>query len=159
MKILRADLDDASHQTALLDLLDRYCQDPMGNGKPLDEEVRQRLIPGLRKHPTTIIFLAYIEERPVGLANCFLGFSTFAAKTLLTLHDLTVLPEVRGMGVGRALLQAVEVHAKQLGCCKLTLEVLEQNLPAKKLYESVGFRQMDYGQGAGGAIFMTKPID
>lgn len=125
-------------------------------GKPLTEEVRQRLIAGLIAHPTTIIFLASVDDQMIGLANCFLGFSTFAAKPLINVHDLTVLDSFRGKGVGRALLQAVALHAEKLGCCKLTLEVLEQNVPAKSLYESEGFQPLDYGQGAGSAIFMTK---
>lgn len=157
MKIIQANLTDPTHQTALLDLLNEYAQDPMANGKPLDQDVLDRLIPGLQEHPTTIVFLAYLEEKAVGLANCFLGYSTFAAQPLINVHDLAVSREVRGQGIGRALLQAVEEHAKQLGCCKVTLEVFERNDRAKGLYESEGFTQLAYGE-AGGALFMAKPI-
>ena len=52
----------------------------MGNGKPLDADVRARLIRGLQEHPTTLIYLAFDEDNPVGAAVCFIGFSTFAAK-------------------------------------------------------------------------------
>ncbi len=130
----------------------------MGAGKPLDEAVRGRLIKGLREFPTTIVFLAFQENQPIGLANSFLGYSTFAAAPLLNIHDLAVDPKYRRRGVGRQLLSAIEQHAKKIGCCKLTLEVLANNHTAKGLYESFGFEQMDYGLGAGGALFMSKAI-
>lgn len=157
MKIIQADLADPSHQTALLSLLDHYAQDPMANGKPLEKAILDRVISGLQEHPTTIVFLAYQEAQPVGLAICFLGFATFAAKPLINVHDLAVLSEVRGQGIGRALLRAVEAHSKELGCCKVTLEVFERNDRAKGLYESEGFQQLQYGE-AGGALFMAKSV-
>jgi hypothetical protein len=40
----------------------------MGNGKPLHSDVRARLIRGLQQHPTTLIFLAFDEDDPVGAA-------------------------------------------------------------------------------------------
>jgi ribosomal protein S18 acetylase RimI-like enzyme len=45
-----------------------------------------------------------------------------------------------GKGIGRALLNAVIAQAEQRGDHTLVLEVFEQNTPALKLYESVGFR-------------------
>jgi ribosomal protein S18 acetylase RimI-like enzyme len=42
------------------------------------------------------------------------------------------------------------------GCCKLTLEVLENNTPAQRLYESVGFSQAQYSEAAGKAVFLWK---
>jgi ribosomal protein S18 acetylase RimI-like enzyme len=108
--------------------------------------------------PTAHIFLAYAESRPVGIAVCFRGFSTFAAKQLINIHDLAVLPEFRGQGVGRKLLAAVEQKARELDCCKLTLEVQEHNQHARGLYESFGFAQAEYLAPAGGALFFHKRI-
>ena len=105
---MEADLNLSEHQEAVLAMVDAYSRDAMGNGKPLDPDVRAGLIPGLRKHPTTLVFLAFTEERPVGAAVCFLGFSTFAAKPLINIHDFVVLSDLRGKGVGRQLLEAIE---------------------------------------------------
>ncbi|HEU4533517.1 MAG TPA: GNAT family N-acetyltransferase, partial [Polyangiaceae bacterium] len=107
---------------------------------------------------TTLIFLAYLEGRAVGVAVCFRGFSTFAARPLVNVHDLAVVPECRGRGVGRLLLQAVERKARALGCCKLTLEVLENNQRARNLYASLGFAQLAYHEDAGGALFLAKTL-
>lgn len=95
VEIVEADLDRPEHQHAVLDLTDAYAGDPMGNGKPLSAEVRGALIPGLRQHPTTVIFLAYQGTSAIGIANCFIGFSTFAARPLINISDLAVLPDYR----------------------------------------------------------------
>lgn len=158
VEIIEADLADAHHQAAIVTLVDAYHQDAMGNAAPLPQSSRDRLIPGLRAIPTAHVFLAYNGDRPVGIAVCFRGFSTFAARELINVHDLAVLPEWRGKGVGRALLTAVEQKARDLDCCKLTLEVQENNQRARGLYQSFGFAQSEYQSHAGGALFFTKPI-
>jgi ribosomal protein S18 acetylase RimI-like enzyme len=156
MQIIQADLSRREHQQAVIDLIDAYSRDPMGDEKPLPDDIKQRLIPGLREHPTTIIFLAYDEAKPIGIALCFRGFSSFYAKPLINIHDLAVLPEYRGRGIGRQLLEAVATHGRKLGCCKLTLETQEHNHTAQKLYKSVGFARDVHTAEAGGAIFMTR---
>jgi ribosomal protein S18 acetylase RimI-like enzyme len=93
------------------------------------------------------------DGEPVGLAVCFTGFSTFAARPLLNLHDLAVAPSHRGKGVGRRLLAAVEDAARAAGCCKVTLEVRTDNLTAQKLYRALG-----YGDGAAPHHFWSKPL-
>lgn len=158
VKVIEADLGNVAHQAAVVELLDAYSRDPMGNGAPLPRDVCERLIPGLREHPTTIVFLAYRGDKAVGLAVGFRGFSTFAAKPLINIHDLAVLPEHRGEGIGGLLLEAVAGKGRALGCCKITLEALENNHRALRLYESKGFRQATYAPEAGGAIFMSRPL-
>jgi GNAT superfamily N-acetyltransferase len=155
---VQADLGRPEHQQAIVELIDAYAADPMGNGKPLSAEVRQALIPGLQQHPTTLVFLAYQEEQPVGIAVCFRGFSTFAARPLINIHDLAVLGAQRGQGVGRKLLEAVEGKARALGCCKLTLETQENNRRARQVYEAAGFAQAVYEEAAGGSLFYTKSL-
>jgi ribosomal protein S18 acetylase RimI-like enzyme len=156
VRIVIGNLDDDVQQAAVLALTDAYARDPMGMGKPLDDEVKQRLIPGLRAHPTTLVFLAYAGERALGMALCFRGFSSFRAQPLINVHDLSVLPEARGQGVGRMLLEAVIAHARQTDCCKVSLETQEANQRAQRLYRSLGFDEQV--PGAGGAIFMTRAV-
>lgn len=62
------------------------------------------------------------------------------AQPLINIHDLAVVPECRGQGVGRALLQAIEEEARRGGCCRLTLEVRADNRIARGLYQSFGFQ-------------------
>jgi len=162
IEVREADLDSPADQQAILEMINAYAMDPMGNGAPLTAEVKAALVPGLRKHPTTLIFLAWEKadgrSAAVGIAVCFLGFSTFAARPLVNIHDLSVLPVRRGKGIGRMLLAEVERKAKALGCCKITLEVLENNVGARKLYASVGFAQAVYQEAAGAALFLAKQL-
>ena len=158
LTIVEADLQRPDHQRAVLDLTDAYAADAMGNGRPLPDEVRAALIPGLQAQPTLVIFLAYDGGDPVGIATCFRGFSTFAARPLINIHDLAVLPSRRGRGIGRRLLAAVEQQARATGCCKVTLEVQEDNRRARRIYEAAGFAQTVYAEGAGGALFFSKRL-
>jgi GNAT superfamily N-acetyltransferase len=158
VEVVEADLSRSEHQSATAELVDLYARDPMGDGEPLSADVRVRLIPGLREHPTTMVFLALSDGEPVGLAICFLGFSTFAAKPLINIHDFFVAPSCRGLGMGRQLLEAVAEKGRAMGCCKLTLEVLENNHRARGLYAASGFAQVTYLPEAGGAIFMSKAL-
>ncbi len=156
--VVPADLDNPEHQDAIVRLVDAYARDPIGLGHELPESVRAALIPGLRRHPTTLIFLAMSGDDPVGIAVCFLGFSTFAARPLLNVHDLAVLPVYRHQGIGRRLLEQVERKARALGCCKVTLEVKADNTRAQHLYQDVGFDGIHAG-GAGSAVwFLTKKL-
>src|SRR5260221_10392168 len=51
-----------------------------------------------------------------------------------------VAPEARGRGYGRAMMEAVLDAARALGLKGVDLEVLEQNAPASRIYEALGFR-------------------
>jgi ribosomal protein S18 acetylase RimI-like enzyme len=140
LTIFLADLTNGDHQQAIVELLDMYCRDQFGDLKPLSDPARENLIPGLRKHGGARVFLAYEDEKPLGIAICMIGFSSFRGKPLINIHDIAVCPEGRGQGVGRQLLNAVTDEAKKLGCGKVTLEVRSDNARAMGLYQSVGFK-------------------
>jgi ribosomal protein S18 acetylase RimI-like enzyme len=94
----------------------------------------------------------------VGIATCFIGFSTFAARPLINIHDLHVTKEHQRRGVAPSLLAAVEKEARDRGCCKLTLEVQENNRPALALYERFGFAGAHYQAPAGAVLFRQKTL-
>lgn len=141
-----ADLRQPQQQAAIVSLIDAYARDPMGGSQGLSDVARATLIAGLQQHPTTVIFLAWDGDTPVGIAVCFVGFSTFQARPLLNIHDLAVLPTHRRQGIGRLLLEHVAAKARTLNCGKLTLEVRDDNHTAQQLYHAVGFTQgVSYG--------------
>jgi GNAT superfamily N-acetyltransferase len=156
--IVKADLNRPEHQQAVIAMTAAYALDEMGNGGPLPPDVIERLVPGLQSHPTMIVFLAFVDDVAVGIATCFLGFSTFAARPLINVHDLSVLPEHRGRGIGQTLLRAVEAAARERGCVKVTLEVQENNQRARQIYERAGFGQAVYGVATGGSLFYSKMV-
>jgi ribosomal protein S18 acetylase RimI-like enzyme len=142
-------------QEAILELIDMYASEPIGGGQPMGDEVRARLIPGLREQPAGRYFLVFDDNAAVGVAICFLGFSTFRARPLLNIHDLAVHRDCRLQGIGRRLLAAIEEEARRLGCCKLTLEVRRDNTIAKGLYERLGF---DSGPDGADMAFLSKVL-
>ncbi len=143
--IREARLDDPRDAESVVKLVDSYASDIIGGGKSLTPEARERLIPALIAHPSKLIFLAYQGEESVGLALCFIGFSSFQAKPLINIHDLAVLPNHRGQGIGHRLIDAVAVRGRELGCCKMTLEVRPDNEPGLALYKKAGFNRSMLG--------------
>ena len=159
IKIIDADLSSADHRYAIITMLDAYMRDPMEGGTPMPESTKRDVIPGLRAHPACYIFLAYRNETPIGLSICFLGFSTFKARPLINIHDIFVDASMRGKGIGRMLLERIETKARELNCCRLTLEVREDNQPARHLYRKVGFDRALVGPNKIPMEFWRKPLE
>lgn len=157
LAITLAEYRDARDAADVVALLDAYARDPMGGGAPLAEGVAARLPGDLAANPQAFSLLARLDDEAVGLANCFMGYSTFAAAPLVNIHDLAVLPEARGGGIGKALLQAVEAEALKRGACKITLEVLSGN-PARHLYAACGFGDYQLDPATGHALFWQKRL-
>lgn len=152
LEIVEADFNNKKHCQAILDVTNRYAEDPMGLGDSLPDKTRSNLIDKMSKFPTTLCFIAFIDGEVAGVANCFFGFSTFKAAKVLNIHDLAVMPNFRGKGIGEALLSTAEKKAKDTECCKITLEVREDNR-ARNLYERYGF---SYGEPT--MFFMSKEL-
>jgi ribosomal protein S18 acetylase RimI-like enzyme len=95
----------------------------------------------------------------VGLINCIEGFSTFACRPLVNIHDVAVLANHRGQRVGEQMLALVEQIAQERGACKLTLEVLQGNASAIRLYERVGFSGYQLDPAMGQAQFFHKWLE
>jgi len=158
-EVVEADLSRPEHAEAVLSLLNAYALDAMGGGEGLSEFARAKLIAELRRRPSARVILAYADGIPAGLAICFEGFSTFACKPLLNIHDLAVAPQFRGRGISKLLLHQAEEIARQLGCCKLTLEVLEGNSVAQSAYRACGYAGYALGPQLGRAMFWQRKLE
>lgn len=162
LRVCRADYANPVHAQALVTLLDAYAQDPMGGGEPLSEFARLNLIGALAARPQAFSVLAF-DDAPgdaaglaVGLVNCIEGFSTFACQPLVNVHDVAVLPAYRGQRIAEKMLALAEEIARERGACKLTLEVLQGNAGAVKLYQRVGFANYQLDPAIGQAQFLQK---
>lgn len=156
--VQRANYLDPQQAADIVFLLNGYATDPMGGGEALMPYVRQNLVATLATLPHALTVLCYVDGRPAGLANCFEGFSTFSCRKLLNIHDIAVLAEFRGLGLSQHLLRAVEGEARERGCAKLTLEVLEGNSPARAAYEKFGFGAYQLDPAMGQAMFWQKSL-
>lgn len=158
LEIVEADLGLSAHAEATLQLMDLYARDPMGGGQGLSDYVRANLIAELGQRQSAHVILAFVEGQPAGLLVCLEGFSTFACKPLLNIHDVIVALPYRGRGLSKQLLDKAEEIAYRLGCCKLTLEVLEGNSIAQLAYKAFGFRAYQLNPQMGKALFWEKKL-
>lgn len=139
LSIKKVNLKNIVHCKKLIKLLNDYMNDPMGNNRPLPKKQAPLIISGLKKHKGFLGFFVLINDEFAGLANCNINFSTFQAKPLINIHDFIVAPEFRNRGAGSFLLAGIIKYASQNGFCRVNLEVREDNLTAKSLYEKMGF--------------------
>jgi len=156
LEIVRANYHAPRDAAALVAMLDAYARDPSGGGTPLSEYARSHLPGELAARPQAFSVLAFDGDTPVGLVNCLEGFSTFACRPLVNVHDLAVVASHRGRRVGERMLALVEQIARERGACKLTLEVLSGNLSAHRLYARVGFASYQLDPAMGDARFLQK---
>ena len=162
IRICSVDYADPLHAHALVSLLDAYAHDPMGGGAGLSDYAKTHVVAGLASRPQAFSVLAFAQDggqTPVGLVNCIEGFSTFAAKPLVNIHDVIVLPDWRGRGVAGDMLELVIQMARDRGACKLTLEVLSGNQKALRTYAKLGFDAYQLDPEAGTAQFLQKRLD
>jgi len=137
------DFENPEHLKALAELTNQYIADPMGDAEPLNKLQQLRLVDGLANHPTAEVLFAILDCKVIGLATCFVNFSTFKVKPYLYIHDIVVLSEFRGKGIGKALMQKLIEISEERKYCKITLEVREDNVVAQQLYKSLGFEECE----------------
>lgn len=89
---------------------------------------------------TARALIAELDAEPVGYAVWFASYSTWLGRNGLYLEDLYVTPEMRGRGVGKAILRQLAALAVAQGCGRMEWSVLDWNAPAIAFYESVGAR-------------------
>lgn len=153
-----ADLADTKQATAIIELLNQYALHPMGGGEALADFTRQNLISTLSKRMDCSIVLAFDDQQAIGLCNCFEGFSSFACKPLMNIHDLYIADGYRNRGIARQMMLFAEEIARQKGCCKMTLEVLSKNEAAKKSYHASGYQPYQLDVNYGSAEFWQKSL-
>ena len=157
-EIIEATLTNPHHTSAIVALLDQYARDPTGGREGLSPFAKSHLPDELAKRTTAHVVLAFVDGEPAGLAICFEGFSTFQCRPLLNIHDLIVSTNHRGKGLSKLLLKKTEEIARRLGCCKLTLEVLEENSIARNAYRSFGFHGYELDPAMGNALFLEMKL-
>jgi GNAT superfamily N-acetyltransferase len=93
--------------------------------------------------PCAEVVIATWQGEAAGFALFFHNYSTFLARPGLYLEDLFVRPEMRGRGIGEALLRHLAAIAVERGCGRFEWSVLDWNEPAIRFYERLGARAMD----------------
>jgi GNAT superfamily N-acetyltransferase len=135
--IRRAAPTDVDRVAPLFDAYRQFYEQPSDPALARDF-IRARLELG-----ESIVFLAERDGRPVGFVQLYPLFSSTAPRPrrLWLLNDLFVLPEARGGGVARALMVRARRLAEETDAVGLELATAHDNLPAQRLYESLGWRR------------------
>ena len=94
------------------------------------------------KRKAEVIF-ALEDGKETGFALFFHNFSTFLGRAGIYLEDLFVLPEYRGKGYGKGLIQTLARIAVERGCVRLEWWCLDWNTPSIEFYHSLGAVPMD----------------
>ncbi|MCA1728383.1 MAG: GNAT family N-acetyltransferase [Actinobacteria bacterium] len=89
------------------------------------------------------VVIGYRGDEPASFALFFHNFSTFLGRPGIYLEDLYVKPELRGKGIGRAMLAYLAKLAKERDCGRLEWSVLNWNEPAIRLYKGIDAVPMD----------------
>jgi GNAT superfamily N-acetyltransferase len=134
LSIRPATPDDASLMLYFIRGLAEYEREP--NAVIATEEGLIR--DGFGPHPKYRCLIAEWDSAPAGFALFHYNYSTWRGQPGLYLEDLFVLPEMRGKGIGKALLQKLAAIAMEENCYGLRWMVLEWNTPALEFYNSLG---------------------
>jgi len=131
--IRKATADDIAAVAVLFDLYRIfYKQSPDINGA--EAFISDRL-----KHNDSAIFLAFINDEPVGFTQLYPIFTSVGMQRTWLLNDLYVKETARKKGVGEALLETAKQFAKATNSKWLMLQTGEDNKVAQKLYEKNGW--------------------
>ncbi|WP_456467630.1 N-acetyltransferase family protein [Archaeoglobus sp.] len=86
--------------------------------------------------------IAEVDGKAVGFVACDTNWiSVFERRRVGEIHELFVLPELQGKGIGSALLKKAIEYSKERGRNKAELWAGRTNYKARKFYQSHGFRE------------------
>ncbi len=129
-----ADLDDLAR------LFDGYLQFYQ---QPSDMAASSKFIGDRLMKRDSTIFVAVIDDKPVGFVQLYPSFSSVMMRPLYILNDLYVSESARHGGVATALIGAAEDFGRQQNAVRLVLETEFSNNAAQKLYEKLGWDKDD----------------
>ena len=100
-----------------------------------EERLRQALF---GNHSRVNAVIAYVDNLPVAFAIYFFNLSTFEGRPGLYIEDIFVRPTFRRAGIGRKLFRFLSQTAREHGCCRIELSVLNWNEQAMQFYRNLG---------------------
>ncbi|MFZ1993645.1 MAG: GNAT family N-acetyltransferase [Solirubrobacteraceae bacterium] len=135
-----AGIDDADVVARLLRAFNAEYDDPVPPQAEMAERIRALLRDG-----DTIILLA--GEPPCALSLTRFRPGLWSPKLEAYLAELYVVPDRRGQGIGRALMEETMEVARAKGADTMELGTGEADVAARRLYESLGFTNTEHGPG------------
>ena len=107
-----------------------------GEREPDADTIAERAAPLIESGEVTVVFAG---DGPGGFAELRFRPSLYTGALDAYLEELYVVPERRGQGLGRALLEAAMEYARERGAARIDLNTSVDDVAARMLYEAVGF--------------------
>jgi ribosomal protein S18 acetylase RimI-like enzyme len=136
----RAGMEDADVVARLLREFNIEYDEPA----PAQEQMAER-IRALLEHGDTIILVA--GEPPCAVSVTRFRPGLWSPKLESYVAELYVVPDRRGQGIGRALMEETMAVARAQGADTMELGTGETDVTARALYESLGFTHTEHGPG------------
>ena len=126
-----------------------------GEPTPDAETIAERAAPLIESGEVMVLFGG---KGPDGFAQLRFRPSLYTGALDAYLEELYVVPERRGQGLGRALLEAAMRHAKERGAAHIDLGTSEDDTAARALYESAGFVNRERGPDGPVTFFYERDL-
>jgi GNAT superfamily N-acetyltransferase len=133
--IRRADAGDLDILAPLFDSYRRFYR------LTEDLEGGRRFLHDRMERNESVVFIAFMDGKGVGFTQLYPSFSSGAMARIFILNDLFVAPEVRGSGVGSALLRTAAEFGRAEGAVRLVLSTELANETAQSVYEKNGWKR------------------
>jgi GNAT superfamily N-acetyltransferase len=122
---------------------------------PDADVIAARAAPLIESGELTVLFAG---DGPDGFASLRFRPSLYTGTLDAYLEELYVVPERRGQGVGRALLEASMQHARERGAAHIDLGTSEADVAARALYESAGFTNREGGPDGPAMLYYERDL-
>jgi len=132
INIRKATLEDIPFMLSLIKELAIYERAPL----EVTTTIESMLKDGFAFHPVYHAHVAEADEKIVGIAVYYVGYSTWKGK-MVYLDDLIVTEPMRRYGIGKKLFDAVGKFSKEIGANQLRWHVLDWNTPAIEFYKKL----------------------
>lgn len=151
MPVRRAGVAEAPAVGRMLDDFNTEFGDPTPGPRFLAKRVAELIAAG----ELTVLL---VGDGPDGVAVLRLRPTLWSKRNEGYLEELYVTPEMRGRGLGRALLEATLDTAREAGCDRIDVATGETDTAARALYERLGFRNTESGPGGPRMLFYEREL-
>ena len=136
--VRQATVDDLDNLAILFDAYRQFY------GQPMDLPRAHAFLAERFARNESVVLIAIDGPRCVGFTQLYPLFSSVRTVRTYLLNDLFVVAEARRHGVAAALLDAAAEHGRAMGIASLSLSTAHDNVPAQRLYESLGWRRDEH---------------
>jgi ribosomal protein S18 acetylase RimI-like enzyme len=134
MQIKIATLDDVGKVASLFDAYRQFYEQ-----QPDLQRAAVFIHRRITRNESIILFAENDQQQAIGFCQMYPSFCSVIAARIYVLYDLFTKPEARKSGIGAALLNAANQHAKDNGVARIDLTTAKNNFTAQSLYESLGW--------------------